>query len=194
MANILREAQKMVIPPNVLNRCGTKPKAGNVFNRKAVKCISQVKQAAKIFWIVISDLFSNILMPSILTEASAILTDHGWPSLDTVTQIRGAATGGHRCSLGRGWYLDSCESTPSLPDFISLWLAGRRSDHWDQWGKHKGHDARQSNRADQIRRKTSEAVAEAGNRTSPRVRCVPHFPSPVFCSSCVLQTCRRWVF
>lgn len=118
----------------------------------------------------------------------------GDPVSIPVTQIRGVATGEHRCSLGRGWYLDSRESAPSLPDFTSLWLAGRRSDHWDQWGKHEGHDARQSDRADQIRRKTSEAVAEAGNRTSPRVRCVPHSPSPVFFSSHVLQTCRLPVF
>lgn len=163
----------------------TKEKPQNVFLKS--------NKAAKIFWIVIADLFSNILMPRILTEAPAVLTNHGWPSLDKVTQIWGAAKDEHRCSLGGGdtWTVVKAHH---LCLTISLWLAGRRSDHWDQWGKHKGHDARQSDRADQIWRKTSKAVAEAGNRTSPRVRCVPRVPSPVFRSSCVLQTCRRSVF
>lgn len=66
---------------------------------------------------------------------------------------------------------------PSLADFLFLSLTGRRSDHWNQWGKHKRHDPRQSNRAHQIRRKESAAAAQERHRTGPRVWCVSRFDS-----------------
>lgn len=51
----------------------------------------------------------------------------------------------------------------------SSYLTGRRSNNWNQWRKHKGHDTCQSNRANQVWWQESATVVETWNRTGPRI-------------------------
>lgn len=51
----------------------------------------------------------------------------------------------------------------------SSYLTGRRSNNWNQWRKHKGHDTCQSNRANQVWWQESATVVETWNRPGPRI-------------------------
>lgn len=51
----------------------------------------------------------------------------------------------------------------------SSYLTGRRSNNWNQWRKHKGHDTCQSNRANQVWWQKSATVVETWNRPGPRI-------------------------
>lgn len=51
----------------------------------------------------------------------------------------------------------------------SSYLTGRRSNNWNQWRKHKGHDTCQSNRANQVWWQESATAVETWNRPGPRI-------------------------